>query len=791
MSDRVAVVGMSIRAARVRDPSSFWRLLSTGGCGRREISPEELARRGVAKRRYQNPDFVPVTFAMDDSLAFDAPAFGIDPSEAELIDPQHRVMLEACYRAVESAGCFIGALPDRVGVFVGLRASDYGARIGLHHAAAGDDLDPGRLALGTDPDYLAGRISYTYGLTGPSMAVLTACSSSSVAVHLACQAILAGECDSALAGGVAVNVRDAGYRYVEGGLYSPRGRCEPYTATADGTVDGNGVAALFLRRLDVALAEGNPILGVVAGTAVNNDGRERAGFTAPGIAGQVELIGEALEVARLKAAQIGLLEGHGTGTRIGDALEIDAASQAYRSSGAEPGACRLHSVKANVGNLTAAAGAAGIVAALLALRHGTIPPNAPLAHGARPADLDGTPFAVADGPIAWPRAGQGRYAAISSFGLGGTNAHVIIGDAEPEPRAAARRGRSWQVLPVSADDPPRLTAAVEAVRAAVASAAPDERRNLGHTLRTGRPQLAARAAVLVPVDGGPAEARRSRIAPEQPPVLVFVLPGRGVGGFAGYTDEPAFRSAVDDGLVVMERALAPEAFTAVRDAVRRGEVPAAAPVRQPVLHLAAVGQHALLGTLGIRPDALVGEGVGELTAAHLSGVLSFDDAARAVCWRGRADADADPVEAARLAGRLRELRLHAPTVPILSAVTGAWLTDEEARDPGYWGAQLRAPAELGAAVRTVAARHPGAVYLHLSGTASGAADDAVIGRSLPQTVGELWERGVPVDWNAYAERDPALRIDTAPRRFDRTAYVHPALREDHHHPADLSREQAS
>src|SRR2546430_1616960 len=373
MSDRVAVVGMSIRAAKVRNASSFWQLISTGHCGRREISHEELARRGVSDRRYKDPAYVPVTYPMADSLGFDLKAFGIGRSEAELIDPQHRVMVEACYRAVESSGCFIGALPDRVGVFLGLRTSDYGARIEFHHALAGSDLDLARLAVGTDPDYMAGRISYTYGLTGPSMTVLTACSSSSVAVHLACQAILAGECDSALAGGVAVNVRDAGYLFTEGGMYSPRGRCEPYTVSADGTLDGNGVAVLFLRRLDVALAEGNPILGVVAGTAVNNDGRERAGFTAPGVAGQIELIEEALGVAELSSARIGLLEGHGTGTKIGDALEIDAATQAFRSAGARPGECRLHSVKANIGNLTAAAGVAGIIGCLLALRHGTIP----------------------------------------------------------------------------------------------------------------------------------------------------------------------------------------------------------------------------------------------------------------------------------------------------------------------------------------------------------------------------------------------------------------------------------
>jgi acyl transferase domain-containing protein len=775
---------MSIRAAGVRNTADFWRLISTGGSGRREIGHEELTRRGVPDRLYQDPAYVPVTYPMADSLAFDSRAFGFSGSEAELTDPQHRVLLEECYRAVESAGSFAGALPDRVGVFLGARTSDYGARIEFHSAAAGQPVDPAGLAIGSQPDYLAGRISYAFGLTGPSMTVLTACSSSGVAVHLACQAILAGECDSALAGGVAVDVRDAGYLFAEGGIYSPRGRCEPYTTSADGTVDGNGAAVLFLRRLDVALAAGNPILGVVAGTAVNNDGRERAGFTAPGVAGQVELIEEALDVAGLTSADIGLLEGHGSGTSIGDALEIDAAAQAFRSAGGDAGECRLHSVKANIGNLTAAAGAAGIIGCLLALRHGRIPPHAPLLAGASPVDLRGTPFTLADRPIAWPPAEAGRYGAVSSFGLGGTNAHVIIGDAGPDVRLAARKGRSWQLLPLSADDPARLAETVEAVRAAVAGASAGTRQDIGHTLRTGRPELTTRAAALVPVEGGatwPDPARFRRV-PEAPPTLVFMVPGEDAGAaHTLYRTEPVFRSAVDDGLAVMARTLDPEAFAAVRGAFADGGTPAS----EPVLHLLGAGLHAFLGDLGIRPDLLLGQGVGELTAAQLGGVLSAEDAARAVCWRAQAAADTPSDAAAQFVRRMRDARLLAPATPVISGVTGSWLTGEEATDPGYWGVQLGEPGAFDNGVRTVVAEYPDAVYLQLGGGTGlldaarrgGVAADAVLAL-LPevlQAVGGLWERGVRVDWDAYAEHDHALRVDVAPRTFARTPWLHPAL----------------
>lgn len=795
MPDKVAVVGLSIRAAGVRDAADFWDLVSTGRSGRHEFSVHELEQRGVPERRHKDPAYVPVAYPMADSLAFDVRAFGVTPSEAEHTDPQHRVILQACYRAVESAGSFIGALPDRIGVFLGSRASDYGAQI-EHHGDGRVDL--AKLAIGTEPDYMSSRVSYAFGLTGPSMTVLTACSSSSVAVHLACQAILAGECDSALAGGVAVNVRDAGYMFTEGGIYSPRGRCEPYMASADGTVDGNGVAVLFLRRLDVALAAGNPILGVVAGTAVNNDGRDRAGFTVPGVSGQIQLIEEALDVAEVNASSVGLLEGHGAGTGIGDLLEIDAATQAFQRVGAAAHNCRLHSVKANVGNLTAAAGAASIIGCLLAMRHGAIPPNAPLVQGGSPVDLRRTPFSVANKAMTWPRSDDGRYAAVSSFGLGGTNAHIVIGDAAPEIRNAARKGRFWQLMPLSADDPKRLTAVVETVRATVQDSSPEARQDIGHTLRTGRPELTARATAVIPVHGSPTEARwpdpaRFRIVPEEPPALVFLLPGEdacpSAASLALYQAEPVFRAKVDDGLAAMEHLLPPKTFAAVRGAFRHGEPLMSAQILQPVLHLLAVGQYSFLARLGIRPDLLIGHGAGELTAAHLSGVLSFDDASQAVYWRSQYTAEHDT---GRFARQMSDLRLNAPTTPTTSGVTGSWLTAEEACDPGYWGTQLGEPALLDQAVRAVTSERPGAVYLQLSGGThlldatrrGGAPADAGLAMapdgahpesSLLQTLAGLWEQGVHVDWDAYAEGDHALRTDIAPREFDLAPHLHPAL----------------
>jgi acyl transferase domain-containing protein len=320
----------------------------------------------------------------------------------------------------------------------------------------------------------------------------------------------------------------------------------------------------------------------------------------------------------------------------------------------------------------------------------------------------------------------------------------------------------------------------------VAGASAGTRQDIGHTLRTGRPELTTRAAALVPVEGGtdwPAPVRFRRV-PEAPPALVFMLPGEDAGAAPTlYRTEPVFRSAVDDGLAVMARTLDPETFAAVRGAFVDGGTPAS----DPVLHLLGAGLHAFLDDLGIRPDLLMGQGVGELTAARLSGVLSAEDAARAVCWRGRAVADTPSEAAAHFARRLRDVRLHAPVTPVISGVTGSWLTGEEAGDPGYWGVQLGDQGAFDEGVRTVVAEYPDAVYLQLGGGTGlldaarrgGVAADAVL-TLLPdvlQAVGGLWERGVRIDWDAYAEHDHALRIDVAPRAFARTPWLHPALLE--------------
>ncbi|MFG3246693.1 type I polyketide synthase [Streptomyces sp. NPDC048187] len=871
MQDRVAIVGMSIKASGARNIDEYWNLVRNGMSGRRWLSHDELARREIPYRRYTHPDFVPVTYPLEECLEFDAEAFRFSALEAEFTDPQHRLMLEACYRAVEHSGHSISMLPGTVGVYLGAKSSSHGPLLEQALADEPDMLAMTRLAVGNHPDYLASRLAYKFGLTGPAITVQTACSTSAVAIHLAAQAILAGECDSAVAGGAAIDLQDAGYLYAESGIYSRRGRCEPFMTSADGTVEGNGVAVLYLRRLDDALADGDSIFAVLTATVVNNDGRTRAGFSAPGVEGQTAVIEEALDIAELKAQDIGMFEAHGTGTRIGDALEIEAASHAYLAHGAPLGGCRLTSVKANVGHMSAAAGAAGVIAAVLALLHEEIPPNEPLLRGGQPVDLSSTPFSLSDRAQPWRRGSTPRYAAVSSFGLGGTNAHLVLGEFDIDDLARRGERRAWQLLPLSADDTSRLAETVEATRLLVDTASDDQRHDVGHTLRTGRVPLAVRTSVVVPAGATRTAVRwpdaESFVSAEGPaPDVVYLLPGQ--GGRAAeaarqlYAGEPWFRRTVDRGLDVARAVVDDDTYARIRAAFEDGSHTADTQVAQPVLHLTGLGVHSVLGRLGVRPAAILGHSVGEVTGACLSGIMSFEDATRAVCRRAAAMADMPPgtmfavraaaedlrglpeecvvaavnapracvvsssldavpaltawldeqaVEhrrldtshafhhpsmteaAARFARYLERLDLAAPGTPLMSCRSGAWLTGFEAMDPAYWGSQLRDRVEFARAVRTVIKERPGAVFVQLGAGTSliralqlGGADpgrclalmpgeDADAHQTLLSVVGRLWERGVPVDWSAYAEHDRGLRVPGPPRIFRRTPVLHPRL----------------
>lgn len=436
--DAVAIIGMSGRFPGAGDLGRYWDNLRAGVCSLTDFDTAELLAAGLPEDEVCRPAYVPTLGWLADADRFDHQHFGFSRTEAAALDPQHRLLLETAWAALADAGCDPGKPPARTGVYVGGGATE-------HHLAAQTGREPAaslgamQVRILTDREFLAPWISYRLGLDGPSVGVQTACSTSLTAVHLAVQALLVGECDTALAGGVAVDaVHPRGYLYQQGGIFSPDGRCRPFDERAAGTVPGNGVGLVLLRRLDDALAAGDPVRAVIRGTAVTNDGAGKVGFTAPGVDGQTAAITEAWAAAGLEPAQAQYLEAHGTGTELGDRVELAAAAAAFGAAGA--GRIALGSVKANLGHLDAAAGVAALTKTALMLQARTLVPTAGVTRPHPDLRGDGTPFRLVTAAAGWPAPDDGpRRAGVTSVGIGGTNVHVVLEEAPPPRPGVARR----------------------------------------------------------------------------------------------------------------------------------------------------------------------------------------------------------------------------------------------------------------------------------------------------------------------------------------------------------------
>ncbi|MFY9342296.1 MAG: beta-ketoacyl synthase N-terminal-like domain-containing protein, partial [Planctomycetota bacterium] len=449
----IAVVGMACRLPGAPDLEAFWRLLREGRDARRELTDEHLRSLGVPPDVLADPAYVKAAMVLDGIDQFDAGFFGLSARDAALFDPQHRVWLEVCWEALEHAGHLPERFAGRIGVFAGCGMDTYL----LHNILTNPDLvrQVGMFLIrhtGNDKDFLATRTSYQFDLRGPSVNVLTACSTSLVAIHQAGQSLLAGECDMALAGGVTILVpQDRGYLHKEGEVLSPDGHCRAFDEASKGTIFGSGAGVVLLRRLQDALADGDRIHAIVAGSAVNNDGTRKVSFLAPSVDGYAEVVAEALALAGVPAEQVQYLEAHGTGTAVGDPIEIEALTQAFRATTGKNGFCGIGSVKTNIGHLDTAAGVAGFLKVVLAMQRGEIPASRKYRRPNPLIDFGKTPFHVVAEPRPWPRPDGGeRIAGVSSLGVGGTNAHVLVREAVVQAAVPARAWpRRCHLLPVS------------------------------------------------------------------------------------------------------------------------------------------------------------------------------------------------------------------------------------------------------------------------------------------------------------------------------------------------------
>ncbi|MEV5651261.1 amino acid adenylation domain-containing protein [Nocardia sp. NPDC052254] len=663
-----AVIGMAVRVPGAADPDEFWDVIAGVRTTMTELGDEELLAAGESAERIAAPNYVRTAAVLDDIAGFDAGYFGFTAREAQVTDPQHRLLLETAVAALEHAG--YGGAPQRprTGVFVGGLPSSY------FHRYFADDFThlPAtqhyQIKVGNEPDFLPTSIAYRLDLRGPAVTVQTACSTSLVAVHLACQSIARGECEIALAGGVAVRVPDrVGHLHQEGMVASPDGYCRAFDERAAGTIFGNGAGAVVLKRLADAVRDGDRVFAVVRGSAINNDGSAKVGFTAPGVDGQVEVVRRAHRAAGVRAQEIGYAEAHGTGTALGDPMEIAALTEAFGAPGEHR--CEVGSVKANIGHLDTAAGIAGFIKAVLALDHGVLPGLANLERPSSRIPWADTPFRVSPVSRPWPP-GRPRIATVSAFGIGGTNAHAVL-EAAP-PRADTPVADGWTGLfRLSARTPEALRALVRRHLDRLDADPGASIQDLCFTTGFGRahhehrlavvtssvPEL--RSALAAHLDDVPAAALFTEANPVAEHGVCLVLggvPQQGVNEFlAEYAGDPVVRRAYEE-------------VTAA------GGDPAGELARHYVLTQ-------IWRACGLPSDAVIGYGAGEYAAAVAAGALDLGSALRAVevaestavptvtsppdgdLWLASAMRDADSLDAvvaaAVAAGRGRLLVLSA------------------------------------------------------------------------------------------------------------------------------------
>jgi acyl transferase domain-containing protein len=627
----IAVIGLSGRFPGSKNIAEFWNNLAAGIELVSTFSEETQSVNAIAK----------VGGVLSDVDQFDAAFFGFNPREAEAMDPQHRLFLECAWEALENAG-YSTDVNQSVGVFAGVGMGTYL----LYNLSPNQDFMASRgflqTLVGVDKDYLPTRVSYKLNLTGPSVSVGTACSSSLVAVHLACQSLLSGECDMALAAGVAVKVPQNELTLSPDEIASPDGHCHAFDCRANGTVGGNGIGVVVLKRLEDAIADRDCIYAVIKGSAINNDGALKVGYTAPSEEGQTRAIRTAQMIAEVEPETISYMETHGTGTTLGDPIEIAAMTQAFRESTNQKQFCAIGSVKTNIGHLDAAAGIAGLIKTILALHHQQIPPSLNFETPNPQINFAESPFYVNTQLREWKTNGNPRRAGVSSFGFGGTNAHIILEEAPVLPKQTTQ---GYQLLTLSAKTATALTQATRNLRDRLCQAPDLNLADVAYTLQIGRRSFDYRRMIVAQ---SVEEAIQALDDPQRmvtgytqgDRAIVFMFPGQGSQYINMarelYNSEPLFQAECDRQFTILaqhnidlRRVIYPPAEEAQTTQLTQTSL------TQPALFVIEYALAKLWMSWGVQPRAMIGHSIGEYVAACLAGVFSLEDALRLVTVRGQ------------------------------------------------------------------------------------------------------------------------------------------------------------
>lgn len=636
--EAIAVIGMAGRFPDAENPDVFWRNLISGrdSITRFSAGTSDGERRVGARSVIKDPDL------------FDAGFFGIYPKEAELMDPQHRVFLECAWEALEDGCCDPAAYSGLIGVYAGLSLNTYL----LHNLGTGGELARNyqvseyQTMLGNDKDFMPVRVSYKLNLRGPSMTIQTACSTSLVAICQAATALLTYQCDMALAGGVSISFpQQRDYLYQEDGMVSPDGTCRAFDADAAGTVFGHGCGVVLLKRLSEAIADRDPILAVIRGWAVNNDGSDKIGFAAPGVNAQAEVIALAQAAAGIHPSDVSYIEAHGTGTPLGDPIEIAALTKAFREGGAdEDQFCAIGTGKTHIGHLDCAAGVTGLIKTIQQFRHDRIPA---LLHFKAPnprIDFASSPFRPVDRELEWLPGEKPRIAGVSAFGVGGTNAHVVV-EEPPQPlEATPSTGPQLWVLSARSDE--AVNAAATRLADHLDAHSPDPA-DVAYTLAAGRRAFSHRAALVAST----IEEAKTRLrgdlrvtkAASTPPAVAFLFPGQGSQyvemGRPLYDSEPSFREAIDECAALL--------LPLIRHDIRKTLYPATherdaaetdihrTALTQPCIFAVEYALAKLWISRGVKPKLLIGHSIGEYVAAVIAGSLKLEYALHLLATRAR------------------------------------------------------------------------------------------------------------------------------------------------------------
>ncbi len=873
----IAVIGMAGRFPGAGNVDQLWDNICRSVESITFFSNESLQKAGVPRRLIDNPAYVPAKGVIDDHDMFDAMFFGYTPKQAELMDPQHRLFLEHAWTAFEHAGYNVERDGRGVGVYAGVNADTYQQQNIMSHPQA-DDLETRHLImLGNDKNFLVTKISYKLNLTGPSVLVQSACSTSLVAVHQACQALLSGECDMALTGGVSIRYpRDTGYLYQEGGISSPDGHCRAFDADANGTIGGDGIGLILLKRLTDAIADRDNILAVIRASAINNDGSDKVGYMAPSVNGQAAAIERAIMMADVHPETIGLIEAHGTGTNLGDPIEIAALTQCYRKYTQKKGYCAIGSVKTNVGHLDTAAGVTGLIKAVSALKHRKLPPSL---HYKRPnpeTHMADSPFYVNADLRDWQEDTTPRRAAVSSFGMGGTNAHVILEEAPI--RRQPGTSRKYQLITLSAYSPSALDQVTSNLANFLVDNNADDFADIAYTLKIGRKSHKYRRVLVcrdkqdaIPALTDPGGGRI--IDHHHEPVdrhVSFLLPGQGAQypgmGRDLYDNEPVFRQAMDDCCSFLKLHLDSVdlrdlLYADGDDRSSSGDKLKQTMYAQPALFVVSYAMAKLWMSWGVVPDSMIGHSIGEYVAATLSGVFDLESALSLVAARGRLmqsmpagsmlavplprhelepkleaglsiaavnelsscvvsgpstlveqlmnqleleEISSRPLHTSHafhsesmepvikpFADMVGKLNLKSPETPFISNVTGRWITDDQATDPGYWSTHLRRPVLFAAGLEqlfqdparvlletgpgrtltTLASRHTSRNGGHLILSSMRHPNDQQADDAFTLTaLGRLWLHGVDIDWCGFYQHEARYRVACPTYPFERKRF---------------------